>query len=126
MRPDSRVNAGTEPIVLNPLSAAPDTVALALSYWADFTGWCQAHRLSPLPTALDTVAMYLSDRRIHPQVQLAPASALRDLSGTRRPWARVADEDHSGALCLAGDPADQGYRARVCGGGEALRARGGP
>jgi len=47
--------------------------------WADFTAWCQTHRLDALPASPATLALYLTDLAAHwkpstIQRRLAPAS----------------------------------------------------
>ena len=42
-------------------SKAANTVRAYRSDWSDFTGWCAAQRLAPLPAEPMTVALYLAD-----------------------------------------------------------------
>src|SRR5690349_24157271 len=47
-------------VYLNNTRAANTYKAYAAD-WRDFEAWCAAHRLSPIPTAPQTVMLYLSD-----------------------------------------------------------------
>ena len=40
---------------------APNTVAAYRSDWEDFSGWCRAHGLSPLPASPETVMAFVAD-----------------------------------------------------------------
>ena len=41
---------------------ADNTLRAYQADWKDFREWCEAHRLQPLPAAPETVALYLTDR----------------------------------------------------------------
>lgn len=41
---------------------APNTLRAYAADWSDFQEWCRAHQLAPLPAAVETVALYLTDR----------------------------------------------------------------
>lgn len=57
-------------------SKAASTQRAIGSDWSDFDGWCQEHRLSALPAAPETVALYLTDRAS----TLAPQTLTRRLT----------------------------------------------
>jgi len=55
---------------------APATLRAYRSDWRDFEGWCSAHRLTALPSAPQTVALYLAERADY----LRPATLTRRLA----------------------------------------------
>jgi integrase len=101
---------------------APNTLKAYRNDWDDFLGWCGLHRLEPLPAAPQTIALYLTDlsrthrvstlyRRLSGISQAHQAAGLT--SPTRDPPVRLVFQGIRRALGSAPDQKNAAITAEV-------------
>jgi site-specific recombinase XerD len=74
---------------------APNTLRAYRADWRDFTGWCEARGLVPLPATPETVTLYLSDLAGHCKVatltrRLSAISQAHQMAGHEAPTSAAA------------------------------------
>jgi len=93
-------------------SMASNTRRAYQSDWRDFSSWCEARHLTPLPASADVVALYLTDRAGALKVstlerKLAAIRAAHRRSDLPTPASAALDEIWSGIRRTHGRPPDQ-------------------